>query len=104
MLPQVSTKLFTWRSKLVRSSTCLVMLLTVDRFPCASLTGIDIELRLSERSLELSAYGFSHKLLTCANAYLKYIGGYSVSPVRQTISDRFLSVVIPRCCLWNSSI
>lgn len=47
------------------------------------MTGIDIELRLSERSLELSAYGFSHKLLTCANAYLEYIRAYTVSTVSE---------------------
>jgi nardilysin len=32
--------------------------------------------------LELSSYGFSHKILTCARAYLKYIDTYEVSEAR----------------------
>ena len=48
----------------------------------AEQAGIDIELRLTDRALELSAYGFSHKILTCARAYLKYIDTYRVSTAR----------------------
>jgi nardilysin len=48
----------------------------------AEQAGINIELRLTDCSLELYASGFSHKLLTCANAYLGYIRGYTISSER----------------------
>ena len=48
----------------------------------AEQAGINIELRLTDCSLELYANGFSHKLLTCANAYLDYVRAYTISPER----------------------